>query len=355
VKLRVVHSGTGPIGRAALDGILNHPQLELVGLYVHAPEKVGLDAASLIGRAPCGVLATDDWKALLDLAPDCLSYHSNSIGREREAADDVCWFLERGVNAVTSSVFAWGFPPDVPADFAQVHAACARGASSAYFSGSDPGWGTTDLALSALAMAHEVECVRVGRYGFWGGYTAEYVCRHYYGFPMLISGGFLQRNWGPALQHLARAMDVEIEGWNVVWETASLDHDIVCGFGPVRAGTSAALRTELQAMNGGRPVAVVEHVDRVGLDAAPDWGRPHGPGPIAFRVEVEGSHSFTIEFNNPPRAFSGARTANEVLTGKSTAMPVVNAIPAVCRAPPGLLGPHDVLYRSTHNVRRSER
>jgi hypothetical protein len=36
-------------------------------------------------------------------------------------------------------------------------------------------------------------------------------------------------------------------------------------------------------------------------------------------------------------------------------MPVVNAIPAVCRAPPGLLGPHDVLYRSTHNVRRSER
>ena len=104
---RVVHSGTGMIGRAALDGILNHPEVELVGMYVHSPEKIGKDVGVFIERDPVGIETTHSWDELLALEPDCLSYMSNSIGREVEAANDVCRFLERGVNAVTASIFAW--------------------------------------------------------------------------------------------------------------------------------------------------------------------------------------------------------------------------------------------------------
>ena len=360
MALRVVHTGTGLIGRAALDGVLNHPELELVGMYVQSPEKIGRDAGGFVGRPPTGVIATDSWDELLALEADCLSYHSNSIGREVEAANDVCRFLEAGTNAVTTAVFAWAYSPETPEAFAQVHAACAKGGSSAYMTGSDPGWGTTDLTLAALSMADRVDLVRIGRYSFWGGYTAEYVCRHYYGFgqppgyvPMLVSGGFLKQNWGPALKHVADALGRTIDDWNIVWETASLDHDIECGFGPVRAGTSSALRTELQALSGGRPFAVVEHVVRMHVDAAPNWKRPYGPGLGAFRVEVEGDHSFTVEFNNPPRPRSagGAIPAAEVLGGKSTAMPAVNAIPAVCRGRPGLLGPLDLPYTGVRGRR----
>ena len=49
VSLRVVHWGTGNTGRLALRGVLQHPDLELVGLYVHSPDKVGRDAGELIG------------------------------------------------------------------------------------------------------------------------------------------------------------------------------------------------------------------------------------------------------------------------------------------------------------------
>lgn len=35
---RVAHSGTGMIGCAALDGILDHPELELVGMFVQSLE-----------------------------------------------------------------------------------------------------------------------------------------------------------------------------------------------------------------------------------------------------------------------------------------------------------------------------
>ena len=71
--LRVIHCGTGSVGGRALQGILNHPELELVGHYAWSPQKVGVDSGTLCGRDPVGVVATDDWNALLDLGADCLS------------------------------------------------------------------------------------------------------------------------------------------------------------------------------------------------------------------------------------------------------------------------------------------
>lgn len=358
---RVVHSGTGMIGRAALDGILNHPELELVGMYVQSPEKIGKDVSVFINRAPVGITTTDSWDALLALKPDCLCYTSNSIGREVEAADDVCRFLEQGVNAVTASIFAWAYPPAVPPEFARVHAACEKGQSSAYFSGSDPGWATTDVALTALQMADEVECVRVLELGYWGNYEAEFVCRAYFGFgqppgyqPLLVTGGFLKQMWMPTLLTLCHSMKVEIEDWNVVYETDCLDHDVQTGFGVVRAGTASALHFELQALNGGRPIAVVEHVDRVGRKAGPQWKSPYGPGEFAFRIEVEGTPSYWIEHqmtHDLKVELQMGRMGN-VTHGKSTAMPIVNAIPAVCRARPGLLAPRDMAHCVARNVRR---
>ena len=49
---RVVHWGTGNAGRLALRGIINNPDLELVGLYAYSPEKVGKDAGELCDLGP---------------------------------------------------------------------------------------------------------------------------------------------------------------------------------------------------------------------------------------------------------------------------------------------------------------
>src|SRR6187397_2671665 len=105
MALQVVHCGSGAVGTSGLAGIINHPDLELVGQYVWSPEKVGVDSGALCGLPDTGVIATDDWDALLALDADCLSHFGDSIGRELQAAEDVCRFLERGTNAVTISVF----------------------------------------------------------------------------------------------------------------------------------------------------------------------------------------------------------------------------------------------------------
>ena len=98
---RVVHSGTGNVGRFALESVINNPELELVGHYVSDPAKVGKDSGELIGLAPTGIKATSDWNELVALKADCLNYFGNSTGREDEAIEDLVPFLEAGTNVVT--------------------------------------------------------------------------------------------------------------------------------------------------------------------------------------------------------------------------------------------------------------
>src|SRR5437763_1761247 len=50
MALRVIQWATGGVGRAAIEGVLGHPELELVGCWVHSPEKSGRDVGELIGR-----------------------------------------------------------------------------------------------------------------------------------------------------------------------------------------------------------------------------------------------------------------------------------------------------------------
>jgi hypothetical protein len=90
-------------------------------------------------------------------------------------------------------------------------------------------------------------------------------------------------------------------------------------------------------MAGGKPIAVVEHVDAVGRGHTNDWKTPFGPYAVSHRVEIEGDPSFPVEIGYPP----GAEACS--------VLPVVNAIPVICDAPSGLLGPLDLpRYWSRH-------
>ena len=66
-RLRVVQWATGKVGRGSLKALIQHPVLDLVGLYVHSEAKEGKDAGELCGLDPVGIAATrniDDIVAL---------------------------------------------------------------------------------------------------------------------------------------------------------------------------------------------------------------------------------------------------------------------------------------------------
>ena len=90
---RVVQWATGKVGRRALAAIIDHPELELVGVYVHSLDKVGVDAGQLAGAAETGVHATDDVAVLLAERPDCVSFMAAQL--DVEIVEAFCEAVER--------------------------------------------------------------------------------------------------------------------------------------------------------------------------------------------------------------------------------------------------------------------
>ena len=343
MSVRVVHWGTGSTGMHGLRAIIEHPDLELVGVHVHSAGKVGRDAGELCGLPPVGVVATDDRTATLALDADCLSYMANGVGREPDAIADVVPFLERGTNVVTCSLIPFVFASIAPPEMLEaVSAACTKGRSSFFNSGIDPGFATGQMVASLLALATEVESVRVQELGNFSRYGAAPIMREVFGFgqppnfvPPLFTSGMLMHWWRGTIAEIADLLETRIDEIVLRHEVATVDHDVECAFGRVEAGTIGAVRFELQGMHGGRPLVVVEHVDRIALDAGPQWDRATTTDGTAYRLVVTGRPSYTCELG-----FSLAGGVSGAVI--STATYLVNAIGSVCAAPAGVLGTRDV-------------
>jgi hypothetical protein len=205
------------------------------------------------------------------------------------------------------------------------------------------------MAIAALQTANRVDTIRVIELGSFATYTAEYASREYFGFgkplghkPELVTGGFIEEMWTPTIYRLADVLEVEIDDIVTVYDTEAVNYDIQTGFGLVEAGTAAVVRFELQGRRKGREVVVVEHIDRLTDDLSgigAKWKQPYGPRHHSYRVEIEGDPSFSVEMN------LGDEGAAAIIC-----MPVLNAIPEVCKARPGFLLPLDVPRYWTKNV-----
>src|SRR6476659_10045471 len=128
---KVIQWSTGNVGRFALQCIIEHPDLELVGVVVNSPAKDGVDAGTLCGLDPVGVTATTDAEAALALDADVVSYTATGDLRPWEAVTDMCRILEAGKNVVLTSVVSLCYPPAADAGMVEkLEAACRAGSTS---------------------------------------------------------------------------------------------------------------------------------------------------------------------------------------------------------------------------------
>src|SRR5258708_39082031 len=98
MSYRVIQWGTGNVGLFALRAILDHPDLELAGVWVHDAAKVGQDVGTLCGRAPVGIAATNDAESLLAMGADCVCYAATTDLRPLEGVQEICRILASGCN-----------------------------------------------------------------------------------------------------------------------------------------------------------------------------------------------------------------------------------------------------------------
>ncbi|GAA2417174.1 diacylglycerol kinase [Actinomadura vinacea] len=342
---RVVQWSTGNVGRNALIGIDAHPDLELAGVWVSNPAKAGRDAGDLAGLdRPLNVTATGDADALLALRPDCVVYTAMADVRVMEAVDDLCRILRTGANVVSSSPVFLQFPDGVvpPEMSGPVREAAAEGGASLFVNGIDPGFANDVLPLALTGISERIDEVRCAEILNYATYDQRTVLFDIMGFgrpldeiPMLLQPGVLTMAWGSVVRQIADALAVELDEIGEWHRRLPAPETFEVASGTIEKGTAAALRFELRGLRAGKPVIVLEHVTRLRDDLAPTWPQPAGAG--CYRVEVRGEPDYTLDLQ-----LLGSDGDHNTAGLKATAMRLVNAVPAVVQAPPGLLTAKDL-------------
>jgi 4-hydroxy-tetrahydrodipicolinate reductase len=344
---RVIEWSTGKVGALAVAGIVAHPDLELAGLWVHSEEKEGRDAGELCGIDPVGVLATRDAGALIASDADCICYTPTSYSRVDEVVDDITKMLRAGKNVVSTAQAPWVYPRAAgDGALEQLEAACRDGGTSFYTWGIDPGYGAIGSAIGALSMCHEVRRVRMGEiinYSTWD--SAYNLTLFGFGEPdaskaLLLQPGVTTAMWGTSVAMVADALGLQLDEITEWHDVVLADDDFDITAGHIAKGTVAAMRFEIRGMVDGEPRVVVEHITRLRDGDAPLWD--HGDG---YRVLIEGEPNIRLDL-----ALSSTNGDTVHAAYVATAMPVVNAIPQVCEAPPGVLTFLDLRPHVSRNV-----
>ena len=350
---RVVVWSTGWIGSIAIRTIQARPDLELVGAWVHSPEKVGVDVGVLAGIDEIGLAATGDADALLALDPDCVVYAASGPGRDAGAVPDYLRMLEAGVDVVTVSsaglVFPAGFDPAVAGPLAE---AAERGGATLYASGIEPGFAGDQLVLTLATQSNTIRSIRTQELFLYDEYPVTFMMFEVFGFgkpldhtPLMATDGAQLGTWGPPVRMVAHALGVELDTIRETYEREVTPRRLEVAAGVIEAGTVGAIRMETIGVIDGRDAIVIEHVNRMAPDVAPDW--PTGNRDGTYRIVIDGDPRISCDMT------VGTEQTASADGMVATAMRVVNAIPHVVAAAPGLVSSLDLpLTLPTHAFRR---
>jgi hypothetical protein len=337
--LRVVQWATGSVGVAAINGVLEHSELELVGCWVHSPDKAGKDVGEIIGTAPLGVMATNSVDDILALDADAVIYAPLLPN-----PDDVAALLRSGKNVVTP--VGWFYPSKKRA--APLRAAAREGNATLHGTGIAPGGISEVFPLLLSVMATGVTFIRAEEFSDVRTYAAPDVLRHVMGFgdvpekaltgpgQKMLEGGFIQ----------AVRLCVDKLGFNadptvrssqeIAVATAPIDSPI----GSIQPGHVGGRRFHWEVLVDGDSVVRVTVNWLMGQENLdPPW--TFGPAGERYEMEVRGNPDFTVTVKGlqPESVEAGLKSNPGVV---ATAAHCVNSVPAVCAAEPGIANYFDL-------------
>jgi len=327
-KLRVLQWTTGKVGKMALRGILNDPRLELVGVYAHSADKVGMDAGAICGRPNCGILATNSVDELLALKADSVVY-----APFMSDLSHVIRLLESGVDVVSTSLLndIGGIGGE---NGKEIAAACQRGNSSIYITGINPGWIDTLAALAtpicgAIESISLTESVSVAHYE-----SVETWLRHGFSLkgttPEIIETsrmGFL--SFSDSVVRLADAMAYKLDKLEFSMEFATAAKKVDLGWFCMEQGTNAAVRASWNGVIDGKTVIKNRIIWYMTKELEQDWEIDKDN----YFVSIVGEPNVDLRVRvTPPQSWGHLEHAT------CTAMPAVSALLQVKAAPAGILG-----------------
>lgn len=340
-----------------ITAILDHrDDLSLVGALVYSDEKNGVDIGTLVGRETIGVTATTDVEQILTLDADCVLYTPRTAH-----LDDVCRLLETGKNVVTTAFLFHPARIDA-ADRDRVRAACEKGGTSVHGSGINPGNLSGVLPLALSGMSRTIDRITLQERADWSVYESTGITFDNMAFGQPVESisptatDFLAFNssiFTEQVWFLADALNADIDDVSATVEAipAAQDHQIFDHL--LAAGTTAGQRWNWSGHRDGETLIEIETLWTVGGEYPSHWPKPqHG-----WTLTIEGDPSMRTHFMSLA-SFTRHATIEEHVRSASvaTGMQVLNAVTAVCQAPPGFATSATLpLIRSQTGFRRGPR
>ncbi|MCK2212904.1 dihydrodipicolinate reductase [Actinomadura sp. ATCC 31491] len=330
MPFRVIQWATGAMGRFALHSVLTRPGLELAGVLVRDPAKTGRDAGELVGLPHAGVACTSDPAAVLAMDADVVLHMplpAAYFGPNRAAdVENICALLASGKNVITTAglVYPRSYGRGV---VERLEAACAAGGATLHGTGINPGFMSDFLPLALSGLCDRVDHVYVRECSDLRGHPSRKVVRDLMGFTRTAEEyaarvrpyrAFQRSLFGESLQMVADALGVRLDDVDErdEFELATTEFEIAAG--TVRKGTVCGSRWVFSGVARGRPFMTVEVVFKADAAQVPRWAEP------GFSVHIQGVPRLTLAVQEVSHGLAPA------------AVHAVNAIPAVCAAPPGI-------------------
>lgn len=329
---RVVQWATGAVGRTALRSVIQHPDLELAGVFVHDPAKEGIDAGDLVGLPRSGVRATRDRQAILEVKADCVLHMplpaAQTGGNPADDERDITDLLASGKNVITVVGFLYpkAHGPDL---VGRLEAACRIGASSLHGTGANPGFVADVLPLVLSGLCTSVKHISIRDVVGFDTYPSPGLVFDMMGFGKTAEEyeqdgvrwrTFMQALFTESLHMIADGIGIRLDETKQIHETDLANGEFSIAAGRISNGTVAAQRWVWSGFSHEAEFVSIESIYRSFPASAPDW-----PGE-GLDLQIVGTPSMSLRL--------GRDWCSSEL--KATAGHAINAIPHVCDAPPGI-------------------
>ncbi len=335
---RIVQWATGTLGKEGLRQIIDHPDLELAGVYVYSAAKTGVDAGDICGRPKTGILATNKTQEILELDADFV-LHMPILEPTPEASDrEVIALLESGKSLISVRGYYWPRWRGVDYEKKFLYA-CAKGNSTLHGNGICPGFVFDRIGPTITSFCTHVKAVDFIEY-FDLRMRPAHTIYDVIGLghpPGTITVDHqtprtLTTLYSEMYHLMAAQWDTAVESINLKLEWIVAENDIQIKAGLIPKGTSRGTIWiwEIQMANGLKVTQKSHwHVDEI-----PGWDRRN-----VWIVDVVGEPRFRAEM---PLEAVGADALTEGgydPNSKAITALCINAIPEVAAAPPGILKP----------------
>lgn len=330
---RVVQWATGNVGARALRRAIEHPDLDLVGVWVHGSDKIGKDAGELAGIAPVGIKASNNIDEILAINPDCILYMPHVCD-----FDEICTLLEAGINIVTTRMELQNPVALDSALYNRIQQACQKGNCSIHATGSSPGFISEALPIVLASIQRRLDKLTINEFADCSSRNSPEMLFDMMGFgkqPGPASEGQIEHiktSFGPSLQLIATAVGLPIEYFEVETAVGLARNDVHIAAGLVPSGTVAATKTILTGFRQGKPLMSFTTTWFISTDVeTSDGERWTFVQPSGWHVVMQGDCPLDVVISFPVAMQDYAD-----MTPGLTAHRPVNAVPYVCEAPAGI-------------------